>query len=175
MAWLPPSDSGGRTDVVYDITCFQCDLNGNCNNRQPCDGRMQYWPTKENNKFTHVTLTGLQPNTSYVLRVTAENGVSYLNGPNSNRIVEIQFGTRISGKNRKFCLLACLFVYLLLVGGGAGAERGVCSFIYTHISLFAWYLKLFMERKEFEPSCIEGSSLQNCTILTLASFLLPWF
>ncbi|CAH3118896.1 unnamed protein product, partial [Porites lobata] len=98
VAWMPPSDSGGRSDVVYDITCFQCDSNGNCNNRQPCDGRMQYWPKKENNKLTHVTLTGLQPNTSYVLRVAAENGVSYLYGPNSNRIVEIQFGTKISAK-----------------------------------------------------------------------------
>ena len=133
--------------MVYDITCFQCDSNGNCNNRQPCDGRMQYWPKKENNKLTHVTLTGLQPNTSYVLRVAAENGVSYLYGPNSNRIVEIQFGTKISGKDRKVCLFFVFFIFLFihfwLGGGGVGAKRDVCSFIYTHISSLALYFELF--------------------------------
>ena len=127
--------------MVYDITCFQCDSNGNCNNRQPCDGRMQYWPKKENNKLTHVTLTGLQPNTSYVLRVAAENGVSYLYGPNSNRIVEIQFGTKISGKDRKVCLFfVYLFIYLficsfLLGGGGGGGEEGRL-FVYLYAYLF---------------------------------------
>ena len=136
---MPPSDSGGRSDVVYDITCFQCDSNGNCNNRQPCDGRMQYWPKKENNKLTHVTLTGLQPNTSYVLRVAAENGVSYLYGPNSNRIVEIQFGTKISGKDRKVCLFFCLFIYLFIhfwLGGGGGGGEEERLFVYLYAYLF---------------------------------------
>ena len=52
---------------------------------------------KFNNPYTHVTVTALQSNTSYFLRVTAENGVSHLYGPNSNRNAEIQFGTKISG------------------------------------------------------------------------------
>ena len=124
--------------MVYDITCFQCDSNGNCNNRQPCDGRMQYWPKKENNKLTHVTLTGLQPNTSYVLRVAAENGVSYLYGPNSNRIVEIQFGTKLSGKDRKVCLFFCLFIYLFIhfwlgEGGGGGEEGRMFVYLYAYL------------------------------------------
>lgn len=178
---MPPSDSGGRSDVVYDITCFQCDSNGNCNNRQPCDGRMQYWPKKENNKLTHVTLTGLQPNTSYVLRVAAENGVSYLYGPNSNRIVEIQFGTKISGKDRKVCLFFCFFIYLFihfwLGGGGVGAKRDVCSFIYTHISSLALYFELFngekktnKQKQELEPSCTRKTIHQK----TVPSLLLRY-
>lgn len=97
VAWLPPSDSGGREDVVYDINCFQCDRSPDCNYRHLCNGKLQFWPLKSNNPFTHVTVTGLQSNTSYFLRVTAENGVSYLYGPNPNRNAEIQFGTRISG------------------------------------------------------------------------------
>ena len=101
---------------------------------------MQYWPKKENNKLTHVTLTGLQPNTSYVLRVAAENGVSYLYGPNSNRIVEIQFGTKISGKDRKVCLFFCLFIYLFiysfLVGGGGGGGEEGRLFVYLYAYLF---------------------------------------
>lgn len=144
MAWMPPSDSGGRSDVVYDITCFQCDSNGNCNNRQPCDGRMQYWPKKENNKLTHVTLTGLQPNTSYVLRVAAENGVSFLYGPNSNRIVEIQFGTRISGKDRNVCLFFVVVVDVVVVvylflhfwfgrGGWWGGEGRLFLYLYAYL------------------------------------------
>ena len=101
---------------------------------------MQYWPKKENNKLTHVTLTGLQPNTSYVLRVAAENGVSYLYGPNSNRIVEIQFGTKLSGKDRKVCLFVCLFIYLFIhfwlgEGGGGGGEEGR-MFVYLYAYLF---------------------------------------
>lgn len=99
VAWLPPSDSGGREDVVYDVNCFQCDSSPDCNNRHPCNGKLEFWPMKFNNPYTHVTVTGLLSNTSYLLRVTAENGVSYLYGPNSNRNAEIQFGTRISGDN----------------------------------------------------------------------------
>ena len=166
--------------MVYDITCFQCDSNGNCNNRQPCDGRMQYWPKKENNKLTHVTLTGLQPNTSYVLRVAAENGVSYLYGPNSNRIVEIQFGTKISGKDRKVCLFFCFFIYLFIhfwLGGGVGAKRDVCSFIYTHISSLALYFELFngekktnKQKQELEPSCTRKTIHQK----TVPSLLLRY-
>ena len=167
--------------MVYDITCFQCDSNGNCNNRQPCDGRMQYWPKKENNKLTHVTLTGLQPNTSYVLRVAAENGVSYLYGPNSNRIVEIQFGTKISGKDRKVCLFFVFFIFLFihfwLGGGGVGAKRDVCSFIYTHISSLALYLELFnggkkknKQKQELEPSCTRKTIHQK----TVPSLLLRY-
>lgn len=179
---MPPSDSGGRSDVVYDITCFQCDSNGNCNNRQPCDGRMQYWPKKENNKLTHVTLTGLQPNTSYVLRVAAENGVSYLYGPNSNRIVEIQFGTKISGKDRKVCLFFVFLFYLFIhfwLGGGVGAKRDVCSFIYTHISSLALYFELFNggKRKIRTRTLLypEDHSPENCTILAPALFFLSRF
>ena len=167
--------------MVYDITCFQCDSNGNCNNRQPCDGRMQYWPKKENNKLTHVTLTGLQPNTSYVLRVAAENGVSYLYGPNSNRIVEIQFGTKISGKDRKVCLffvfLFYLFIHFWLGGGGVGAKRDVCSFIYTHISSLGLglYFELFnggkkKQKQELEPSCTRKTIHQK----TVPSLLLRY-
>lgn len=97
VAWMPPSYNGGRQDVVYDITCLQCDPTGDCHNRELCKGRLQYWPMRENNPFTHVTLTGLQPNVSYLIRITAENGVSYLYGTNMNRTAEVEFGTRISG------------------------------------------------------------------------------
>lgn len=37
-----------------------------------------------------------------MLRVTAENGVSYLYGPSLSRNAEIQFGTRISGNYAVF-------------------------------------------------------------------------
>lgn len=97
VAWLAPSDSGGRDDVVYDVNCFQCDASLDCSYRKPCNGKLEFWPMKFNNPHTHVTVTALQPNTSYVLRITAENGVSHLYGPNSNRSAEIQFGTKISG------------------------------------------------------------------------------
>lgn len=62
--------------------------------------------------YTHVTVTALQPNTSYFLRVTAENGVSHLHGPNSNRNAEIQFGTKISGADGTFILSLSLSLSL---------------------------------------------------------------
>ena len=104
VAWLAPSDSGGRDDVVYDVNCFQCDASPDCSYRKPCNGKLEFWPMKFNNPYTHVTVTALQPNTSYFLRVTAENGVSHLYGPNSNRNAEIQFGTKISGTDYSFSL-----------------------------------------------------------------------
>lgn len=100
VAWLAPSDSGGRDDVVYDVNCFQCDASPDCSYKKPCNGKLEFWPMKFNNPHTHVTVTALQPNTSYFLRITAENGVSHLYGPNSNRSAEIEFGTKISGADR---------------------------------------------------------------------------
>ena len=104
VAWLAPSDSGGRNDVVYDVSCFQCDASPDCSYRTPCNGKLEYWPMKFNNPYTHVTVTALQPNTSYFLRVTAENGVSHLYGPSSIRNAEIQFGTKISGADATFII-----------------------------------------------------------------------
>lgn len=112
VAWLAPSDSGGRNDVVYDVNCFQCDASPDCSYRKPCSGNLEYWPMQFNIPFTHVTVTALQPNTSYFLRVTAENGVSHLHGPNSNRNAEIQFGTKISGADGTFILSLSLSLSL---------------------------------------------------------------
>lgn len=99
---------------------------------------------KFNNPYTHVTVTGLQPNTSYFLRVTAENGVSYLYGPNSNRNAEIQFGTRISGADEAFSLpsflpsfrfLLSLHEKFLLESGMQSDKFGSFIFIYVIVCL----------------------------------------
>lgn len=112
VAWLAPSDSGGRDDVVYDVNCFQCDASPDCSYRKPCNGKLEFWPMKFNNPHTHVTVTALQPNTSYFLRITAENGVSHLYGPNTNRSAEIQFGTKISGADGKLIISLSLLLSL---------------------------------------------------------------
>jgi len=63
LTWQPPKYLGGRNDLVYRI---QCDL---------CVG-VTYSPGKSSLNQTKVTISNLNPSTTYTIQVFAENGVS---------------------------------------------------------------------------------------------------
>ena len=76
LAWQPPLDTGGRNDVMYNVTCFRCD-GENCTN--PC-GDLKYAPARNNIVTTAVTVIGLSPSAKYNFKVYSGNGVSALAG-----------------------------------------------------------------------------------------------
>ncbi|KAM4651638.1 ephrin type-A receptor 2 [Discoglossus pictus] len=74
LLWLPPSNSGGRDDVTYIVTCEQCKPEPReC---QPCDASVKYSENSHELKGTSVTISDLEPHKNYTFSVEARNGVS---------------------------------------------------------------------------------------------------
>ncbi|KAK8387010.1 hypothetical protein O3P69_017987 [Scylla paramamosain] len=67
LAWQPPLNEGGRTDTLYRVVC------------DACGSHVSYYPPQmadERFNATQVTISGLNPVTTYRFQVFAENGVS---------------------------------------------------------------------------------------------------
>ncbi|XP_040279195.1 ephrin type-A receptor 2 [Bufo bufo] len=80
LHWLPPSNNGGREDVIYVVTCEQClPDQGEC---QPCDASLRYSEDPQHLRGTSLTIADLEPHLNYTFTVEARNGVS---GPRSGR------------------------------------------------------------------------------------------
>ena len=83
LTWLPPKFQGGRNDTVYRVVCDYCPTS------------TTYLPSQDNINETKVTISGLNPTTTYRFQVFAENGVS---GYDSIQAAEISATTEASGK-----------------------------------------------------------------------------
>lgn len=81
LTWQPPRYLGGRSDLVYRV---QCDL---------CVG-VTYSPARSSLNQTKVTISNLNPSTSYSIQVYAENGVS---DRELSQFAEIKVTTESSG------------------------------------------------------------------------------
>ncbi|XP_022239231.1 ephrin type-B receptor 1-B-like [Limulus polyphemus] len=64
LGWQPPRTSGGRTDTTYKVVC------------ESCGNAVNYVPSERGFNETKVTISGLNPATTYRFQVYAENGVS---------------------------------------------------------------------------------------------------
>lgn len=74
LTWRPPANTGGRTDIVYNVVCERC--NGVvC---APCGGRVHFEPTHTSLSQPEVTVSELEPHINYTFKVEALNGVSHL-------------------------------------------------------------------------------------------------
>ncbi|KAF7491603.1 Ephrin type-A receptor 4 [Sarcoptes scabiei] len=82
LTWSEPKYLGGRNDTVYRISCDYCPTT------------TTYVPSQENFNDTKITISGLNPMTSYHFQVYAENGVS---GYDSSQFVEITATTEAAG------------------------------------------------------------------------------
>ncbi|XP_067826627.1 ephrin type-A receptor 2 [Heptranchias perlo] len=73
LKWMPPSDTGGRSDVTYSVVCERCSWDtGSC---KPCEPGVRF---SRQSPFveTTVSVTELEPHTNYTFTVEARNGVS---------------------------------------------------------------------------------------------------
>ncbi|KAK1340186.1 hypothetical protein QTO34_018751 [Cnephaeus nilssonii] len=75
LRWLPPADSGGRSDVTYSLLCLRCGREGPgaC---EPCEPRVAFVPRQAGLRERAATLLHLRPGARYTVRVAALNGVS---------------------------------------------------------------------------------------------------
>ena len=83
IAWLQPSDTGGRSDIFYTVMIEGDDMS-------------QTLPSTGN--ITTYTITDLTPSTNYDITVIAENGVSDQDSDVSDRSGFIMITTSSSGK-----------------------------------------------------------------------------
>ncbi|XP_064408160.1 ephrin type-A receptor 7 [Latimeria chalumnae] len=74
IEWSPPTDTGGRADVTYNILCSRCSLGfQQC---EPCGSSVGFVPQQTGLVDTTVTMVNLLLHANYTLRVEAVNGVS---------------------------------------------------------------------------------------------------
>lgn len=87
LRWTPPQDDGGRTDVVYRVTCEQClPESGEC---RPCEASVRYSEPPDVLTRTSVTVSDLEPHMNYTFAVEARNGVSDLVASRSFRTASV--------------------------------------------------------------------------------------
>ncbi len=84
LSWSPPEDTGGRSDITYNVECQRCEGNA-C---QPCGEKIRYEPASTGLTDTKVSVSELDAHLNYTFTVEAHSGVSMFAGqatPRANR------------------------------------------------------------------------------------------
>lgn len=91
LEWRPPRDSGGRSDLAYNVHCRKCASDGRkCG---PCGSGVHFTPRQFGLDATKVLVSSLLPNTDYAFSIEAINGVSDLSpSPKQQLTVNITTG-----------------------------------------------------------------------------------
>uniref|UniRef100_A0A8C2H724 Ephrin type-A receptor 6 n=1 Tax=Cyprinus carpio TaxID=7962 RepID=A0A8C2H724_CYPCA len=76
LEWTPPSDTGGRKDVSYNVFCFRCGADGqDC---EACNSNVRFVPTPTGLTSTSVVVQDFVAHVNYTFQIEALNGVSGL-------------------------------------------------------------------------------------------------
>ncbi|XP_056896986.1 ephrin type-A receptor 2 isoform X1 [Takifugu flavidus] len=83
LSWSPPQDTGGRTDITYNIECQRCE-GLVC---QSCGEKVHYEPANVGLTDTKVLVSDLDAHLNYTFSVEAQSGVSLFisQAPNVDR------------------------------------------------------------------------------------------
>lgn len=95
LEWLPPRDSGGREDVVFNIICKSCGGGrGGCTR---CGDNVQFLPRQLGLTEPRVHVSDLLAHTQFTFEVQAVNGVSD-QSPYSPQYASVNITTNQAGK-----------------------------------------------------------------------------
>ncbi|KAM6979864.1 ephrin type-A receptor 6-like [Aplochiton taeniatus] len=85
LQWAPPSDSGGRKDLTYNVLCQRCDGGGGGGGGdggpaqcEPCEADLRFLPRPLGLTGTSVAVLDFGTHANYTFHVEAVNGVSGL-------------------------------------------------------------------------------------------------
>lgn len=74
LEWSPPSDTGGRRDLTYNVLCKRCGPEPNrC---KLCDEDLRFLPRPLGLTNATVTVTDFSANANYTFEIESLNGVS---------------------------------------------------------------------------------------------------
>ncbi|XP_072556370.1 ephrin type-A receptor 6 isoform X2 [Paramormyrops kingsleyae] len=76
LEWSPPSDSGGRKDLTYNVVCKKCGPDpGRC---ELCGGELRFVPHPRGLLNASITVLDFSAHTNYTFEIESQNGVSEL-------------------------------------------------------------------------------------------------
>ncbi|XP_078064020.1 ephrin type-B receptor 3b isoform X4 [Mustelus asterias] len=77
LEWSEPRDTGGRDDLLYNIICKKCNVEGKICSR--CDDNVEFVPRQLGLTERQVFISNLLAHTRYTFEIQAVNGVSSKN------------------------------------------------------------------------------------------------
>ncbi|XP_075933830.1 ephrin type-A receptor 6-like isoform X1 [Anarhichas minor] len=99
LQWMPPSDTGGRKDITYNILCQRCDgRDGDSGVTQcePCEPDLRFIPRPLSLTGTSVAILDFATHANYTFHVEAANGVSGL-GVSARSLANVTVNTHQAG------------------------------------------------------------------------------
>uniref|UniRef100_A0A3P8R3L0 Ephrin type-A receptor 6 n=1 Tax=Astatotilapia calliptera TaxID=8154 RepID=A0A3P8R3L0_ASTCA len=99
LQWMPPSDTGGRKDITYNILCQRCggsDSSGAVTQCEPCEPDLHFIPRPLGITGTSVAILDFAMLASYTFHVEAVNGVSGL-GMTARSLANVTVTTHQAG------------------------------------------------------------------------------
>lgn len=106
LQWMPPSDTGGRKDITYNILCQRCDGRGGDTQCEPCEPDLRFIPRPLSLTGTSVAILDFATHANYTFHVEAANGVSGL-GVSARSLANVTVNTHQAGELQSFCSLRC--------------------------------------------------------------------
>uniref|UniRef100_A0A9J7ZS95 Ephrin type-A receptor 6 n=1 Tax=Cyprinus carpio carpio TaxID=630221 RepID=A0A9J7ZS95_CYPCA len=94
LEWTPPSDTGGRKDVTYNVFCFRCGADGQA--CEPCNSNVRFIPRSTGLTSTSVVVQDFVVHANYTFQIEALNGVSGL-GRSERQLANITVSTEQAG------------------------------------------------------------------------------
>ncbi|XP_070787249.1 ephrin type-A receptor 6-like, partial [Enoplosus armatus] len=99
LQWMPPSDTGGRKDITYNILCQRCDGgdgDGGAIQCEPCEPDLRFIPRPLGLTGTSVAILDFAMHANYTFHVEALNGVSGL-GVAARSLANVTVNTHQAG------------------------------------------------------------------------------
>uniref|UniRef100_A0A1A7YBT9 receptor protein-tyrosine kinase n=1 Tax=Iconisemion striatum TaxID=60296 RepID=A0A1A7YBT9_9TELE len=97
LQWTPPANSGGRSDITYNILCQRCDGgDGGVTQCEPCEPDLRFIPRPLGITGTSVAVLDFAMHANYTFHVEAVNGVSEL-GVAARSLANVTVSTHQAG------------------------------------------------------------------------------
>lgn len=115
LQWMPPSDTGGRKDITYNILCQRCDGSiGDVTQCEPCEPDLRFIPRSLGLTGTSVAIIDYATHANYTFHVEAVNGVSGL-GVAARSLANVTVNTHQAGELQRSSSLQCSCFFVAMM------------------------------------------------------------